>query len=133
MISNNIIDYPTNSRDYIITALESLDIVYNDVNENTNALDIYKDINKVMSNYRLKDNIQIMTRSIYSNAECKDRGDKIIDELNTLFEYFSISNDGKTKVMIADAVPNQKRDFLKTGLKQIKQDVGTFLFCTKSL
>ena len=132
LISNNNIDYPSNEREYVLTALSSLDIIYNDINDNTNAQSLYKDINQVMTNYRLLDNIKLMTRSIYKNDECKDRGERIIEELITLFEYFSISNDGKTKVMISDAVPNQKRDFLKMGLKQIKQDINTFLFCTTS-
>ena len=116
-------------RDYVSNALSSLDMIYKGINEKTEAKDIFKDVNIIMTNYRLKEKLKIMTKTL-NNDECRDNGSRVIDELNTLFEYFSISNDGKKKVMISDSVPGQKRDFLRTGLKQIDQDIRTFLFCS---
>ena len=116
-------------RDYVSNALSSLDRIYGGINEKTEANDIYRDVNIIMTNYRLKEKVKTMTKSI-NNDECRKGGDRIIDELTTLFEYFSISNDGLKKVMISDSVPGQKRDFLRTGLKQIDQDIRTFLFCS---
>ena len=116
-------------RDYVTNALSSLDMIYHGIDEKTEAKDIYNDVNIIMTNFRLKEKVKIMTKTI-SNDECSIQGNRIIDELNTLFEYFSISNDGKKKVMISDTVPGQKREFLRTGLKQIDQDIRNFLFCS---
>jgi len=116
-------------RDYVSNALSSLDMIYKGINEKTEAKDIYKDVNIIMTNYRLKEKVKIMTKTL-NNDECSQIGSRINDELNTLFEYFSISNDGKKKMMISDSVPGQKREFLRTGLKQIDQDIRTFLFCS---
>ena len=125
----NYISTGYSDRDYVSNALSSLDMIYKGINEKTEAKDIYKDVNIIMTNYRLKEKVKIMTKTL-NNDECRETGSRINDELTTLFEYFSISNDGKKKLMISDSVPGQKREFLRIGLKQIDQDIRTFLFCS---
>ena len=54
---------------------------------------------------------------------------KAIEDKNIIFEYFSISNDGKKKVMISDAYPGQKLKFIQQGLTALRSDLQQFLFC----
>jgi hypothetical protein len=54
-------------------------------------------------------------------------------DLYTLVEYYSVSNDSiNRRMMIADAVPGQKLNFLRTGLTAIRQDLRGFFFCYPS-
>jgi hypothetical protein len=49
--------------------------------------------------------------------------------LQVVSEYFSVSNDGASKMMIGDAFPGQKLEFLKEGISTIRSDIQSALFC----
>lgn len=110
----------------MIEGFKELNKIYDSIDTNSNSNDIYKDINMIITNYRVIQNIKEINRN---TPQCKEKGDKVIDELNTIFEYFSISNDAKSKVMISDSFPGQKSMFIKNGLSSIQYDSRALIFC----
>ena len=54
---------------------------------------------------------------------------KVSEDMFTLSEYFSISNQEKTKLFIKDTYPGQKRVFLKEGLNALSRDIDQIVRC----
>jgi hypothetical protein len=94
--------------------------------------DIYADLEFIMRSYRLKDRLPLMAieATTISNRNCVEENGKLtVDQLFTISEYFSVSNDGRAKMMISDAYPNQKLNFIRQGLSAVRSTMNKVLFC----
>ena len=99
--------------------------------------EIYNEIGNIERMYRLRSKLSqfILESSDLSpnTYTCvKSSAEKAIYDINTINEYFSISNDGMKKVMIADSFQGQKLQFVMQGLASLQADLQATLFCSSS-
>jgi hypothetical protein len=118
-------------RGSIAGAKESLDNLDRQLSPETNLNKVYEEIDVIIRSYRLTENTRLLaTEASLGNKDCADgAAEKAMYDLNTIREYFSISNDGRKKVMISDAYPGQKLNFIRQGLQAVKGDLQRLMFC----
>ena len=123
----------SSNRKYVIGAKQALDVVATSLtSDDVNVKDIYADLEFIMRSYRLKDRLPLMAieATTISNRNCVEENGKLtVDQLFTISEYFSVSNDGRAKMMISDAYPNQKLNFIRQGLSAVRSTMNKVLFC----
>eukprot|EP01041_Mallomonas_annulata_P005944 gene5944-11995_t len=119
------------TRSYILDTKNSLNDISNSITSDTTANSIYTDIDFTIRNTRLKEKLrQLEYETSSENRQCiNTAANKVLDNINIIFEYFSISNDAKSKLMISDSYPGQKVEFLREGLNAVKSDLQRVLFC----
>lgn len=57
---------------------------------------------------------------------------QLIEKMQVMSEYFSISNDARSKVFIGEAFNGQQKAFVLQGLDAILGDVRALQLCTQS-
>ena len=125
----------TVNKAYVLGAKQALDVIASsiaDEKDSANVKKTYADIEFVLTSYRLKDRLPLLageTTTLDHQMCVNEYATKTIDNLVTISEYFSISNDGRSKVMIADAVPNQKLNFIRQGLSATRSNLQRVIFC----
>ena len=123
----------TLNKAYILGAKQALDVISASIaDDSANVKKTYADIEFVLTSYRLKDRLPLMAgeATTLDHQMCvNEYSKKTLDNLVTISEYFSISNDGRSKVMIADAVPNQKLNFIRQGLSATRSNLQLVIFC----
>ena len=124
----------TVNKAYVLGAKQALDVIASSIadDDTVSVKKTYADIEFVLNSYRLKDRLPLLTNeaTTLDHQMCvNEYGSKTIDNLVTISEYFSISNDGLSKVMIADAVPKQKLNFIRQGLSATRSNLQRVLFC----
>ena len=123
----------SSNKRYVLGAKQALDAVAASLtSDNVNVKDVYADLEFIMRNYRLKDRLplMIMEATTMDNRNCVEENGKLtVDQLMTISEYFSVSNDGRAKMMISDAYPNQKLNFIRQGLSAVRSTMNKTLFC----
>ena len=100
--------------------------------DDVNVKDVYADLEFITKNSRLKDRLPrlVVEATTMDNRNCVEEYGKLtMEQLMTISEYFSVSNDGKTKMMISDAYPNQKLKFIRQGLSAVRITMSKVLFC----
>lgn len=91
--------------------------------------DIYNEIGNIERTYQLKQKLAQFVLETNSQDCARLSSEKAIYDLNTINEYFLISNDGRKKVMIADSFRGQKLQFILQGLASLQSDLQATLFC----
>lgn len=121
----------TVNREYLFKIKSALDQVAQGINADSNTNELYEDIDKITTKAQMIERIFFLTEYYNQNQNSchKTAGTKAIEDKNIIFEYFSISNDGKKKVMISDAYPGQKLKFIQQGLSVLRSDLQQFLLC----
>ena len=123
----------TINRNYLFKAKFALDQLAQDITSETKTSELYDDIDKITTKAQMTERINFLAEYFNQNnidSTChKTTGSKVIEDKNIIFEYFSISNDGKKKLMISDAYPGQKLKFIRQGLSALRSDLNQFLFC----
>ena len=121
------------NRNYVFEIKSSLDTVSQSITPETNVNKLYDEINDATVKTNMKERIRFLTnyysQSINDVSCLQLSGDRAINDVNVIFEYFSISNDGKKKVMISDSYPGQKLKFIQQGLAAVRSDLQQYLFC----
>mmetsp|Transcript_11715 Transcript_11715/g.11770 ORF Transcript_11715/g.11770 Transcript_11715/m.11770 type:complete len:195 (-) Transcript_11715:95-679(-) len=124
--------YDTGARESIISAKDSLHDIALGLSPTTPISSVYDQINFVLHKYNLQERLRLAYRDGYSSdsINCiQTAAEQTLDDLNTIQTYFSVSNDSKTKLMISDAFPGQKIEFMKQGLSAVQSDMLRLLFC----
>jgi len=121
----------SSNREYIYTAKNLLSEISRQVTTDSDIPSLYSDINFVLQTYSIRERLQnLVAEASYSNKICASHiSSTISDELSILFNYFSVSNDTKIKLLIGDTFPGQKAEFIKMGLSAITSDLQKILFC----
>ena len=121
------------NRNYIYEIKSALDTVSQTTTSETNVNKLYDEINDITIKTNMKERIRFLTnyysQSVNDISCLQTSGEKAVNDVNVIFEYFSISNDGKKKLMISDAYPGQKLKFIQQGLTAVRSDLQQYLFC----
>lgn len=123
---------PLTDRQYILQAKIQINQIDQRITLDSDIEPLLRDINFIVNTFQLQSRINIVvaqspTPSIQLCT--KSAATKLRDYLSTISEYYSISNDTRKKLLISDAYPGQKAEFLKMGLKAISSELQNLLFC----
>ena len=117
-----------NSREQIYIARNALNDISRQISSSSDISLLLRDINFVRNTFQLGSKVKLF--SAQASTKCaKNAGDKFQDDLNTLLEYYSVSNDTQKKLLISDTYPGEKAEFIKMGLAAISSDLQSMLFC----
>lgn len=116
------------SREQIYIARNALNDISRQISSSSDISLLLRDINFVRNTFQLGSKVKLF--SAQASTKCaKNAGDKFQDDLNTLLEYYSVSNDTQKKLLISDTYPGEKAEFIKMGLAAISSDLQSMLFC----
>lgn len=117
----------------IISARDALD---NSMVDSENPIAVVKQIDYLLRDFGLGKKIKVsIAASNESIRPCaQSNGDKVIDDLYNLVEYFSVSNGdySNRRLLISDSYPGQKKEFVKQGLTSVKSNLRQFIACFPS-
>lgn len=114
----NAMENENSNKDVILFTKELFNHVASEITINSDTKELYNDFNFIISNFNLKARLNYLSY-INQNTMCKEALDKSVYDINTIQEYFSISNDGLSKYMIGDTFPGQKALFIRQGLQSL--------------
>lgn len=124
--------YEFNTREQIYIARNALNDISRQISPASDVALLFRNINFVRSTFQLESRVKLLSSqesSLSSQICTKTAGAKFQDDLNTLLEYYSVSNDTKMKLLISDTYPGEKAEFIKLGLAAITSDLQSMLFC----
>lgn len=124
--------YELNAREQIFIARNALIDISRQISPSSDVPLLLHNINFVRNTFQLESKVKLFSAqssSLSSQICTKIAGAKFQDDLNTLLEYYSVSNDTKTKLLISDTYPGEKAEFIKLGLAAITSDLQSMLFC----
>jgi len=109
-----------------------LDETLRTIDEKREMNSVFGEVDLIVNNFNLKNVLnRLAVLSSVENKTCVTiNGDKAIDHLNTMIEYFSVSNDfARSRMMISESYRGQKMMFVKQGLIAAQKDFKSFFRC----
>ena len=92
---------------------------------------VFRKVDYLLNTYRLPTRFQNAINSLpREGRNCAiTQSKQAVDDLFSIAEYFSVSNDGVQKMMLSDAYPGQKKEFIMEGLHKVDSDFDGFISC----
>jgi hypothetical protein len=124
--NSNLLEEMYLVQDYLEYTLRTID----DVSDKKS----FEQVDDLLKKFKIQRKIDILiARTPDAFQSCaRSRVNPINDELYTIVEYFSISNQEKSRLMVSDSFPGQKKQFLKQGLSAVLSDIRKLTLCYPS-
>lgn len=94
-------------------------------------LETFKQVDKLLKQYNMNYRLQVVLNDTpESYISCaRTRTNAFKDDIYTIVEYFSVSNAERSRMLISDAYPGQKKTFIKRGLDAAISELNNLILC----